>query len=266
LTAIIGRRDKKKKMSKANSENDPQEVRNDEATEQYVFRDKDYQTLWHQNVQKLPPGQIINIPYLKTLESANRQLVPIAYCLKGDIDQVKNFVPGYLARVNRHLWELYDEEDYIMDTFSWNEGKNTLLDIFGTSIQHPEEHFVQYFGGTKATPIEKGSQHHSPRKNPPETYNTDERGLSSFASPGCGGADLPGQGEANKDNIRGQEGLGGVDGNAAGQRKGEKETGQGGICPPVVINEKASPRRSTRKNPPETDHDKGRGLSSIEST
>ena len=41
----MGRPDKKKKKYKANSENDPQEVQNDEATEQYVFRDKDYQTL-----------------------------------------------------------------------------------------------------------------------------------------------------------------------------------------------------------------------------
>jgi hypothetical protein len=57
-----------------------------------------------------------------------------------------------------------------------------------------------------------------------------------------------------------------VEENAAGQRKGEKKTGQGGVYPPVAINEKASPRPSTRKNPPETDHGKGRGLSSIEST
>ncbi len=107
----MGRRDKKKKKNKANPENDPQGVRNDEATEQYVFCDKDYQTLWHQTLQKLPPGQTIDIPYLKTLESC--QLVPIAYCLKGDIDQVKNFIPGYLARTTKRLWEVYDKEDYI---------------------------------------------------------------------------------------------------------------------------------------------------------
>jgi len=195
----MGRRDKKKKKNKANSENGPQEVRNDEATEQYVFHDKNYQTLWHQTLQKLPPGQTIEIPYLKTLES--RQLVPIAYCPKGNIDQVKNFVPGYIARTTKRLWEVYDEEDYILEMIYWDEGNDGLLNRFGTAIQHPEDHFVQYFGGTKPTLIEKGSQRRSPRKNPPETYNTDERGLSSFASPGRGGADLPGQGEANKDNF-----------------------------------------------------------------
>jgi len=155
----MGCHDKKKKKYKANSENDPQEVQNDEATEQYVFRDKDYQTLWHQTLQKLPPGQTIDIPYLKTLKS--RQLVPIAYCPKGDI--------GYLARTTRRLWEVYDEEDYILETIYWDEGNDALLNRFGTAIQHPEDHFVQYFGGTKPTLIEKGSQRRSPRKNPPET-------------------------------------------------------------------------------------------------
>ncbi len=56
-----------------------------------------------------------------------------------------------------------------------------------------------------------------------------------------------------------------MDENAAGQRKGGEEKGQGGVGPPVLINEKASPRRSSRKNPPETDHEDGRGLSNIES-
>jgi hypothetical protein len=106
-------------------------------------------------------------------------LVPIAYCPKGDIDQVTNFVPGYLAMVTRHLWELYDKGDYIIDMISWNEEQNTLLDRFGNSIQHPKDHFVQYFGGTKPTLIEKGSPRRSPRKNPPETNYTDGRGLSS---------------------------------------------------------------------------------------
>ncbi len=113
-------------------------------------------------------------------------LVTIAYCPKGDIDQITNFVPGYLARVTRRLWELYDEEDYIIDKICWDEGQNTLLDRFRTSIQHPEDHFVQYFGGTKPTLIEKGSPRCSPRENPPKTNNIDGRGLSSLASPGRG--------------------------------------------------------------------------------
>jgi hypothetical protein len=129
--------------------------------------------------------------------------VPIAYCPKVvidphacpivDIDQVTNFVPGYLAGVTGRLWEVYDKEDYVINKFTWDEGKNSLLDLFGTSIQHPEDHFVQYFWGTKPMLIEKGSPRHSPRKNPPETDNTDGRGFSRLVSPGRGGADLPGQ-------------------------------------------------------------------------
>ena len=145
-TTIMGRKAKKKSKNNAKPEKDPQEVANDKATEQYVFHDKEYQTLWHKSLQKWPPGQIIDIPYLEQLEIC--EIVPIAYCQKGDIHIFTNFVPGYLARVTRRLWELYDEEDYVVDTYSWDEGENTILSAFGTSIQHPEEHFVQYFGGT----------------------------------------------------------------------------------------------------------------------
>jgi hypothetical protein len=67
------------------------------------------------NSPKLPSGQIIDIPYLKQLDAC--VVVLIAYCQKGNIDQVTNFVPGYLARTARRLWELYDKEDYILDTF-----------------------------------------------------------------------------------------------------------------------------------------------------
>ena len=127
----MGCKAKKKSKNNAKTENDPQEVAIDKATEQYVFHDKDYQMLWHKTSQKLPPGQIIDISYLKQLEIC--KIVPIAYCQKGDIDTVTNFVPRYLARVTRHIWELYDEEDYVVDTYSWDEGENTMLDTFGTS-------------------------------------------------------------------------------------------------------------------------------------
>jgi hypothetical protein len=195
----MGRNAKKKNKTNTKPEKDPQEVRKDDATEQYFFRDKECQTVWHHTLHKLPSGQIVDIPYLKQLGTC--VVVAIAYCKEGNIDKVTNFVPGYLARTTRRLWELYDEEDYILETFSWNEGNKTLLDLFGTSIQHPEEHFVRYFCGTQALLIEKSSPHCSPRKNPPETDNEYGRGLSSLESPRHGGADLPGQGGAkeNKD-------------------------------------------------------------------
>ncbi len=120
--------------------NEPQEVARDKSTQQYVFRYEAYQKLWHKTLQTLPPGQIIDIPYLKQLDTF--VVVPIAYCEKGDIDTVTNFIPAYLARVTRRLWELYNEEDYVLDTYSWDGMKNTILSAFGTSMQHPEEHFL----------------------------------------------------------------------------------------------------------------------------
>ncbi len=226
LTAIIGRRDKRKKKNKANQEKNPQEVRNDqknnnanpendpqevqidEATDKYKFQHKTWKTRWHQTLQKLPPGQIIDIPYLKTL--GKNKSVPIAYCPKVvndphacpivDIEQVTNFVPGYLASADGRLWEVFDVQNFSVKKFNWDEGKHTILDLFGTSIQHPEDHFVEYFCGTIPTLIEGGSPPRSPRKNPPETHNTVGRGLSSLVSPGRGGADLPGQVGAQEDN------------------------------------------------------------------
>ena len=94
------------------------------------------------------PTLACTIPYLKQLHT--RIVVPIAYCQKDDIDKVTNFVPGYIDRATRRLWELYDKDDYVIDMFSWDEGKNLLLDTFETSIQHLKELFVRYFGGTPA--------------------------------------------------------------------------------------------------------------------
>ena len=69
-----------------------------------------------------------------------------------------------------------DEEDYILNRHNWDEGKDSLLNLFGTSMQHPGEKIVHYFGGTpvavneqgsprRSPVIEQGSLHHSPKKN-----------------------------------------------------------------------------------------------------
>ena len=111
-TTIMGRKSKQKSKNDAETENDPQEVVKDKSTQQYVFHDEN-QVRWHKSVQDLPPGQIIDIPYLK--QFAVHDIVPIAYCKNVDIDIVNNFVPAYLLRwFTRHLWQLLDEEDYIL--------------------------------------------------------------------------------------------------------------------------------------------------------
>ena len=121
----------------------------DKSTQQYVFHDEN-QVRWHKSVQDLPPGQIIDIPYLKQLAVCD--IVPIAYCKNVNIDTVNNFVPAYLLRLTRHLWQLLDEEDYILSRHYWDEGDNSVLKIFG------------YFGGTSVAVIEQGSPGRSPRE------------------------------------------------------------------------------------------------------
>ena len=179
---------------------------------------------------------------------------------------------------------MFDVQKFSVNKFNWDEGEKSILNLFGTSIQHPEDHLVQYFCDTEHTPIERRSPRLSPRKNLPESDNSVGRQLFSVVSPGRGDADLPGQVGAQGDNERGKEGQGGEDDNVAGgdadlpgqvgaqgdndqgkegqggvndnvadQRKGSKDTDQGDVCPTVEKEKTASPRRSDRKkNPPET--------------
>ncbi len=62
----------------------PQEVVKDKSTLKSVAHDHG---CWYQCVQDLPPGEIIDIPYLKKLNI--RDMVPVAYCKYPDIDKVE---------------------------------------------------------------------------------------------------------------------------------------------------------------------------------
>ena len=253
----IARNEQKK--NNAIPENNPQENVNDVATDKNKPRKgflKSPRWIWHQNLQKLPPGQVIDIAYLKTLEKNTS--VPIAYCPEVvtdpharpivDSDQASNFVPGYLASADGRHWEVFDVQNFSVNKFNWDEGEKSILDLFGTSIQHPEDHFVQYFCDTEHTPIERSSPRRSPRQNPTASDNSVGRQLFSVVSPGRGDADLPGQVVAHKGNDQGEECQGGEDDNVANQPKGSKDTDQGDVCPIVEKKKTASPRRSERKN------------------
>ena len=183
-------RHKKQRQGKndANTGKVPQEVAKDKSSLKSVGHE-DHQHRWHHSVQNLPPGQIIDIPFLKDL--AIRAIVPIAYCTKFDIDKVENFVPAYLHRFTRHQWQLLDELDYVLSTHYWDEQDDCIMNLFGTYMQHPEEQFVEYFGGVpvaaleQGTPkrnfeaFEEGSTRCSPRKNPEAL----EQGTISRRSP-----------------------------------------------------------------------------------
>ena len=109
-------------------------------------------------------------PRVKSLISLKQlaicAIVPIAYCKNANIDIVENFVPAYLLRFTRHLWQLLDEEDYVLSVYHWDEGDGFIWKLFGTYMQHPEEEFVHYFGGTPVAVIEQGSLCRSPREKP----------------------------------------------------------------------------------------------------
>ena len=109
-------------------------------------------------------GQIIDIPFLR--DFAIRAIVPIAYCTKSDIDKVENFVPAYLHRFTRHQWQLLDEEDGIISQHYWDEQDDCISNLFGTYMQHPEEQFVENFGGETVAALEQGT----PKKNNPEAF------------------------------------------------------------------------------------------------
>ena len=159
------RKTKQQGKNNANTGKVPQEVAKNKSTLKSVAHD-DHQYCWHQSVQDFPPGKIIDIPYLKQL--AVCAIVPIAYCKNVDIDIVNNFVPAYLLRFTRHIWQLLDEEDYILSQHNWEYGDNSILNLFGTYMQHPEEKFVHYFGGTPGAAFEQGSPRqlacHHPRQ------------------------------------------------------------------------------------------------------
>jgi len=93
----MARNNKQHRKSKNNATTGkiPQEVPKDKSTLKSVAYD-DHQNCWHQCVQDLPPGKIIDIPYLKQL--AVSAMVPIAYCNNSDIDKVVKVVPLYLHR------------------------------------------------------------------------------------------------------------------------------------------------------------------------
>jgi len=182
-------RNKQHRKNDANTGKVPQEVAKEDSRTLKSVSNDDIQHRWHESVRNLPPGQIIDIPYLKQL--AMKTIVPIAYCKNPDIDKVKNFVPAYLQRFTRNIWQLLDEKKIvlILSQHNWDDGDDSILKLFGTFMQHPEDNFVIYFGGTPEAEFEEeqplfkeGSPHRSPRKNPEQRSPA----RSPMKTPYCG--------------------------------------------------------------------------------
>jgi len=160
---IMACKTKQQGKNDANTGKVPQEVAKDKSSLKSVAHD-DHLNHWHQCLQDLPLGTIIDIQYLKQL--AIHAEVPVAYCNNPNIDKVENFIPAYLYRFTRHMWQLLDEENFILSQHYWEEGDDSILNLFGTYMQHLEEKIVQYFGRTPVAAFEEGSKRCSPRKKP----------------------------------------------------------------------------------------------------
>jgi len=163
-------RNKQHRKNDANTGKVHQEVAKEDSRTVKSVTNDNIQHRWHESVRNLPPGQIIDIPYLKQL--AMKAIVPIAYCKNPDIEKAEDFVPAYLQRFTRNIWQLLDKEEILLSQHNWEDGDDSILNLFGTFMQHLEDHFVVYFGGTPVTTFEErqplfkeGSPHRSPRKN-----------------------------------------------------------------------------------------------------
>ena len=149
----MARKKKQEGKNDAYTEKVPQDVAKNKSRTLKSVAHKDIQHHWHQSVQDLPRCQIIDIPYLKQLDM--KAIVPIAYCKNPDIDKVENFVPAYLQRFTRNIWQLLDEKEIVLSRHNWDDGDDSILKLFGTFMQHPEDDFVIYFGGTPEAAFEE---------------------------------------------------------------------------------------------------------------
>jgi len=59
------------------------------------------------------------------------------YCKNPDIEKVENFVPAYLQRFTRNIWQLLDEEEILLSQHNWDDGDDSILKLFGT-FMHQE--------------------------------------------------------------------------------------------------------------------------------
>jgi hypothetical protein len=75
-----------------------------------------------------------------------RQHVPVAYCINDkNIVDIASFVPAYLVKIGKNLWEVMDEHDEKMEKqLDW-DGDDGLDNLWGLYVKHPDETFCEYF-------------------------------------------------------------------------------------------------------------------------
>jgi hypothetical protein len=97
---------------------------------------------------------VVDRSYLQNMKL--RQHVPVAYCInEKNIANVASFVPVFLVKIGKNLWEVMDEHNEKMDKqIDWdgNDGLNNLRDLY---IKHPDKMFCEYF---KSINVEVGKK------------------------------------------------------------------------------------------------------------
>jgi hypothetical protein len=57
---------------------------------------------------------------------------------------MQSFVPAFLTRVTKHMWEVTDVDDLIIQNLDWKGGEG-IENMMGIYIQHPGKRFMEFF-------------------------------------------------------------------------------------------------------------------------
>ena len=76
-------------------------------------------------------SKFIDLEYLSNLSL--RERVPIVWCVDTcDVHQVRSFVPAYLLRETKNMWEVTDVDDMVLQNLDWrgDEGIDNMMGIY----------------------------------------------------------------------------------------------------------------------------------------
>jgi hypothetical protein len=108
-----------------------------------VVVDEDSLEAWFGAVEELAESVFIDLEYLSDLSL--RERVPIAWRDDTrDVHQVRLFVPAYLLRETKNMWEVTDADDMVLRNLDWT-GDEGIDNMVGIYIQHPAKRFIEYF-------------------------------------------------------------------------------------------------------------------------
>jgi hypothetical protein len=105
--------------------------------------DEDSLKAWFGAVEAMDESEFIDLEYLSDLSLCER--VPIAWCVDTrDVHQVRSFVPAYLLRETKNMWEVTDVDDMVLRNLDWT-GDEGIDNMMGIYIQNPAKRFIKYF-------------------------------------------------------------------------------------------------------------------------